>query len=71
MSQLTDKEIIRQDFVDNSIFRIINAVNPSQKEIEWDIEIIGEIRDKINFWLTKQLKVCSEQEFYPFIKIDE
>ena len=69
MRQLTDAEITRQDFVDNAIFEMINSVNPTQKEIEWDIEFIGELRDKINFWLTKELEVCSEQEFYPFIGI--
>ena len=71
MRTLTDKEIERQDFVDNLIYELMNKVNPTKKEIEWDIEIIGEIRDRINYWLTKGIELCSEQEFYPFIEIDE
>jgi hypothetical protein len=71
MRQLTDEEIERQDFVDNAIFQMINDVNPTQKEIEWDIEMIGNIRDEINLSFAKKLEICSEQEFYPFIEIDE
>jgi hypothetical protein len=71
MRQLTDEELARQDFVDNAIYDLINTVNPVETEIDWDIEIIGEVRDKINFWLTNRLGICSEQEFYPFIGIHE
>lgn len=71
MRQLTDEEIARQDFVDNSINEMINTINPIQKEIEWDIEMIGDIRDRINYWVTKRLGLCSEQEFYPFINTNE
>ena len=71
MRQLTDGEIARQDFVDNSISELVDIVNPTDKEIAWDIEMIGDIRDCINLWVTKRLKLCSEQEFYPFIIIDE
>ena len=71
MRRLTDKEIARQDFVDNAIHELINTVNPTEKVIEWDIEIIGEIRDKINYWLANRLEICSEQKFYPYIEIDE
>ena len=71
MKQLTEEEIAKQDFVDNAIYDLINKITPSEKRIEWDIEIIGEVRDKINYWLTNRLKICSEQEFYPFIEIHE
>ncbi len=39
--ELTNKQIKRQDFVDNRIFELIQKLNPSQIEINWDIEIIG------------------------------
>jgi len=38
---LTQQQLARQDFVDNTIFSLIRSVNPSNKEIEWDIEMIG------------------------------
>ncbi len=65
MKELTDKQIDRQDFVDNAIFSLIRSVNPSNKEIEWDIEIIGEIRDVVKEWLIIKLRITEEQEIYP------
>lgn len=64
---LTEQQIERQDFVDNAIFNLINELIPSSKEMEWDIELIGEVRDAI---LTKLVEkgFCSEQEFYPYIE---
>lgn len=44
---MTDKEISRQDFVDNAIFGLIQEINPTDKTIDWDIDFIGEIRDVI------------------------
>ena len=67
MNELTDEEIKRQDFVDNAIFDMIRALNPTNKEIEWDIEMIGEVRDEISEWIVSRLKLCPEQKFYPFI----
>ena len=62
--ELTQEQIERQDFVDNSIFELLQNLNPTNKDLEWDIEVIGGIRDLVgNYFLDK--KVCSEQEFYP------
>jgi hypothetical protein len=41
MEKSSDEELKRQDFVDNEIYNIINRLNPSKREIEWDIEMIG------------------------------
>jgi hypothetical protein len=61
--ELNKKQIERQDFVDNVIFELLQTVNPTNQKLDWDIEIIGRIRDMIlshyNF---------DEQEFYPFIE---
>lgn len=65
--ELTAQQIERQDFVDNAIFDLINKLIPSGKETEWDIEIIGEIRDAIQTKLVER-GICSEQEFYPYIE---
>jgi DNA polymerase sigma len=65
---LTQQQIAQQDFVDNAIFSLIRSVNPSNKEIEWNIEMIGEIRDVVKEWLVDKLSLTTEQEFYPYIE---
>ena len=47
MVWLTKKQIERQDFVDNQIFELIQKLLPSSKQIDWDIEAIGAVRDAI------------------------
>ena len=64
---LTEQQIERQDFVDNAIFNLINELIPSSKEMEWNIEAIGEIRDAIQSQLVTR-GICTEQEFYPYIE---
>ena len=65
--ELTKQQIERQDFVDNAIFELINELIPSEKEMEWDIEAIGEIRDALQSQLVAK-GICTEQEFYPYIE---
>lgn len=67
MKELTDKQIDRQDFVDNAIFQLVQRVNPTDKNIEWDIEMIGEVRDVIWQWIVERMKIIDEQTFYPYI----
>lgn len=65
--ELTKQQIERQDFVDNAIFNLINELIPSDKEMEWNIEFIGVVRDAIQTRLVEK-GICSEQEFYPYIE---
>lgn len=65
--ELTKQQIKRQDFVDNTIFDLINELIPSGKEMGWDIEAVGEIRDAIQSQLVNR-GLCTEQEFYPYIE---
>lgn len=67
MKQLTKRELERQDLVDNSIFELLQTINPSEKEIEWDIEMIGAIRDVVSKIFVEELKLSSEKKFYPYI----
>jgi hypothetical protein len=67
MKELTDKQIDRQDFVDNAIFQLVQRVNSTDKTIEWDIEMIGEVRDVIRQWIVERMKITDEQTFYPYI----
>ena len=63
---LTEKQKIEQwDFVDNSIFELISKLNPSENVIKWDIKPISEIREVLVGFYVNELKLCTEDEFYP------
>ena len=64
---MTKEQIERQDFVDNAVYDFINELIPSDKEMEWDIEAIGEVRDAVQAILVGR-GFCTEQEFYPYIE---
>jgi len=67
MKELTEEQIRRQDFVDSAIYQLIQMINPANKNIEWDIEMIGEVRDAIRYWIVERMKITDEQTFYPYI----
>ena len=62
--ELTDKQLKRQDLVDNAIFSLIQQLNPTNQVIDWDIEVIGNVRDVVVEELEKKLGI-SEFEIYP------
>jgi len=63
---VTERAMIeRQDFVDNAIFDMLEELNPSRHELEWDIKPISEIREVIIRYFAEELKICTEDEFYP------
>jgi len=68
MKELTEEQIGKQDFVDNAIYNLIQKLNPVDKEIAWDIEMIGEIRDVVREWMVERLKITDEQNFYPYLE---
>lgn len=68
MTELTKRQIERQDFVDNKIFELIQRLMPTAK-IEWNIEMIGSIRDSIRTQLVNKHRLTSESKFYPYLKI--
>lgn len=61
---MTDEQLERQDFVDNAVFCLIQNTNPTNKPIDWDIEMIGNIRDTLVHELEKRLGI-TEFEVYP------
>ena len=65
MSKLTKQQIERQDFVDNQTFELMQKLIPSSKQIEWDIEAIGAVRDAIIKQIVDKQKLISEAKFYP------
>jgi hypothetical protein len=65
MKNFTEDQINRQDFVDNEIYDLVKQLIPTSREIEWDIEMIADIRDTIQHWLVYKYKIVDELEFYP------
>ena len=57
--------IERWDLVDNTIYDMMETLNPSQTKLEWDIKPISEIREVLVRYLVEELKLCTEDEFYP------
>lgn len=68
MTILNDSQIERQDFVDNAIFNLIISLNTTDTLINWNIEMIGEIRDVLTAWYVHKLKITTEQAFYPYLE---
>lgn len=64
---MTEKQLERQDYVDNAILGLINKLIPSDRKMEWDIEVIGYVRDAIQSQIVER-GFCTEQEFYPYIE---
>lgn len=62
------EQLERQDFVDNAIFQLMQKINPSDIDIDWNIELIGEIRDIVQEIFVEKLTLCNEEYFYPFLK---
>lgn len=68
----TDKEIERQDTVDNAIQNLMVELAPwGVDDIEWNMEYIGEIRDTIKEFLVDKLHLMTEQQFYPYRELGE
>jgi hypothetical protein len=65
MENFTEDQINHQDFVDNEIYDLVKRLIPTSREIEWDIEMIADIRDTIQHWLVDRYKIVEEFEFYP------
>ena len=66
MMTANEKRKIEQwDYVDNAIFDLINELNPSTKTVEWDIKPISEIREILVSLYVQELKLCTEDDFYP------
>ena len=64
--EMSEKRKMEQcDLVDNAIYDLITELNPTEKEIEWDIEHIGSIREVLIDVYVNKLHLCTEDDFYP------
>jgi len=59
---LTERQIERQDFVDNTIHRCLEEL--AGEPIQWDISLIGAVRDVVSEEF-KSRGVMNEEAFYP------
>ena len=66
MSDLTDKEVDRLDFVHNAIHDLLCAL--AGREIEWDISVIAEISDLAEEHICDKLGLMSDREFAPYVE---
>jgi hypothetical protein len=70
--ELSLREIERQDCVDNAIHNFIEDMIPNATDyLEWNIENIGIIRDALQEIIVDKLGLMTEQEFYPYIELDD
>ncbi len=67
MEDLEPDQIKQQDFVDNEIFDLICRLNPTNEPIEWNIQMISDVRLALEDWLIHKLNLTTEMEFYPFL----
>jgi septin family protein len=65
--ELSEEQIKRQDFVDNRIYCLLSDLNPSEESLEWNIEMISDIRERVRLWLVEHYRVADEMTFYPYI----
>ena len=49
----------------NQIYDLVKRLIPTASEIEWNIEMIADIRDTIQCWLVGRYKIVEELESYP------
>lgn len=68
MIELTEEQIKRQDFVDNAICDLLQNVNPSKREVEWNIEMIADLRERIRYWFVEYLNLTDEMTLYPYTR---
>ncbi len=55
--------------MDNEIFELIQRLTLSAT-IEWDIEMIGNVRNSIRTQFVDKKKLMNEAKFYPYLKYE-
>ena len=77
MKELTRKQLNRQDFVDISIYHLINELVPPtfyDNKLDWNINWISNIRISVENILKKELSIETsnldqfDMDFYPYLE---
>lgn len=70
MEELTKRQVERQDYVDNKIHALIqdliDSCSPPAASLDWDIELIGSVRDVIEQH-AKRFGIHA-MRFYPYLR---
>ena len=61
-------KINQHDFVDSEIWDLIVNLYPARDDIKYNGNIVNQVRTVLSKFYTDELKVCTEEEFYPYIK---
>ena len=70
---MTDKEqkekmkLNQQDLVDSEIWNLIVNLYPARDDIKYDGNIVNQVRSVLINYYVNVLKVCTEEDFYPYI----
>lgn len=72
-TELTIRDLEQLDNLDNAILNMINEVRPEgSNELDYNdhdlADVVGSIKDILCDLFVKDLNLCTEQEFYPFIE---
>lgn len=65
--QLTKAQLNRQDGVDNACHQLLCDL-AGNRDLDWDLEHIGEVRSAVQEVLVDKLHLMTEMEFYPYIE---
>jgi hypothetical protein len=68
MSELSKHQLQRQDHVDNAIYEMLLLVDPKQQGIDWNIDVIADIRDRVSHWFVEYYRITDEMGFYPYVE---
>jgi len=60
-------KINQHDFVDSEIWDLIVNLYPERDDIKYDGNIVNQVRTILSNYYVNVLKVCTEEEFYPYI----
>lgn len=70
--ELTRFELEQQDLVDDACYQLITEFCPNGLiDIEWNIELIGLVRDALQEVIVDRLGLMTEMEFYPYLEDDD
>lgn len=64
----TEQETDRQDRVDSAIANMIEELTPCGYW-DWDMEVIGEVRDVLVEYIVNKKGWMTEQQFYPYREV--
>jgi len=61
-------KINQHNFVNDEIWDLIVNLYPARDDIKFDVNIVNQIRIVLTKYYVEELKICTEEDFYPYIK---